>query len=117
MPDFKLKSDFSPKGDQIKAIKELVEGFKKQKNKQVLLGVTGSGKSLDYDEQLILLNKTGFIEKVKIGEFVENNVKNPKRVNDTIYDNLSGYSVLSFNQKKYRIENKDILEISKHREK
>lgn len=42
---FSLKTDFAPRGDQPKAIKQLVEGFKKGKDSQVLLGVTGSGKT------------------------------------------------------------------------
>ena len=42
---FKIKSDFEPKGDQPVAIKELVEGVKRHDRTQVLLGVTGSGKT------------------------------------------------------------------------
>ncbi|AXK84202.1 excinuclease ABC subunit UvrB [Pseudolabrys taiwanensis] len=41
----KIKSDFEPKGDQPQAIKELVEGVKRHDRTQVLLGVTGSGKT------------------------------------------------------------------------
>jgi excinuclease ABC subunit B len=40
-----IKSDFAPKGDQPQAIKELVEGVKRHDRTQVLLGVTGSGKT------------------------------------------------------------------------
>ncbi len=42
---FVIKSDFSPKGDQPQAIVELVEGLKRHDRTQVLLGVTGSGKT------------------------------------------------------------------------
>jgi excinuclease ABC subunit B len=42
---FYLKSDFSPRGDQQKAIRDLVEGLKKGYQMQALLGVTGSGKT------------------------------------------------------------------------
>ncbi|HHT9117533.1 MAG TPA: DEAD/DEAH box helicase family protein, partial [Candidatus Hypogeohydataceae bacterium YC38] len=45
MADFKLVSEFEPRGDQPKAIKKLVEGFKGERNCQTLLGVTGSGKT------------------------------------------------------------------------
>src|SRR5215831_7913936 len=41
----KIASDFDPKGDQPQAIDELVEGVKRQDRTQVLLGVTGSGKT------------------------------------------------------------------------
>ena len=40
-----IKSDFDPKGDQPTAIKDLVEGVRRNDRTQVLLGVTGSGKT------------------------------------------------------------------------
>jgi excinuclease ABC subunit B len=43
--DFKLVSDYKPAGDQPEAIRELVSGIKKGEKDQVLLGVTGSGKT------------------------------------------------------------------------
>jgi excinuclease ABC subunit B len=42
---FVIKSEFEPKGDQPKAIEELVEGANRHDRMQVLLGVTGSGKT------------------------------------------------------------------------
>ncbi|UYO53331.1 excinuclease ABC subunit UvrB [Rhodopseudomonas palustris] len=42
---FVLKSDYQPRGDQPQAIKELVEGIDRNDRTQVLLGVTGSGKT------------------------------------------------------------------------
>jgi len=42
---FKLTSKFEPTGDQPNAIKQLVEGINKNEEFQVLLGVTGSGKT------------------------------------------------------------------------
>lgn len=43
--DFQLVSDFAPMGDQPEAIKQLVAGIKSGQRAQVLLGVTGSGKT------------------------------------------------------------------------
>ena len=43
MDQFKLISDYTPKGDQPAAIAQLVSGLKAQKKDLVLLGVTGSG--------------------------------------------------------------------------
>jgi excinuclease ABC subunit B len=45
MRKFKLVSDFVPKGDQPQAIEELTEGVLRGDRHQVLLGVTGSGKT------------------------------------------------------------------------
>ena len=42
---FKIVSENIPKGDQPQAIKKLIEGLDKRKQSQVLLGVTGSGKT------------------------------------------------------------------------
>ena len=42
---FVIKSEYEPKGDQPTAIKDLVEGINRNDRTQVLLGVTGSGKT------------------------------------------------------------------------
>src|SRR3954469_24069683 len=43
--DFKLVSDYMPQGDQPQAIEQLVRGINEGRDHQVLLGVTGSGKT------------------------------------------------------------------------
>jgi excinuclease ABC subunit B len=43
--DFKLVSEYQPRGDQVTAIEELVRGIEEGEKHQVLLGVTGSGKT------------------------------------------------------------------------
>lgn len=45
MPEFQLANPFAPAGDQPKAIASLVRGLREGKQNQVLLGVTGSGKT------------------------------------------------------------------------
>ena len=45
MPDFKVVSEFKPTGDQPQAIAKLAEGVRSNLHHQVLLGVTGSGKT------------------------------------------------------------------------
>ena len=45
MPEFQIASPFQPAGDQPKAIESLVRGIREGKRDQVLLGVTGSGKT------------------------------------------------------------------------
>ena len=45
MSEFKLNSEFTPKGDQPSAIEELVSGLENGSKHQVLLGITGSGKT------------------------------------------------------------------------
>lgn len=43
--DFKLVTDYEPRGDQPKAIEKLVHGLESGQKSQVLLGITGSGKT------------------------------------------------------------------------
>ena len=45
LPEFQLKSPYEPRGDQIPAIDNLIQGIKDEKKFQTLLGVTGSGKT------------------------------------------------------------------------
>ncbi len=45
MPPFRVVSEYEPKGDQPKAIRELAQGFQEGNRHMVLLGVTGSGKT------------------------------------------------------------------------
>jgi excinuclease ABC subunit B len=45
MPNFEVISNYKPSGDQPKAIQELIEGLDRGDKHQVLLGVTGSGKT------------------------------------------------------------------------
>jgi len=54
---FKLTSEYSPTGDQPTAIKKLVEGIKAQQSQQVLLGVTGSGKTFTMANVIAEVNK------------------------------------------------------------
>ena len=57
MPDFKLVSEYVPKGDQPEAIDALTEGVLKGRKSQVLLGVTGSGKTFTIANVVARLNR------------------------------------------------------------
>jgi len=54
-------SDFKPAGDQPGAIKKLISGIKDKKNDQVLLGVTGSGKTFSMAKIIEALNRPSLI--------------------------------------------------------
>ncbi len=56
-----LTSDFYPTGDQPEAIKQLVEGLNRGDNAQVLLGVTGSGKTFTIANVLNQLNRPALV--------------------------------------------------------
>jgi excinuclease ABC subunit B len=57
MERFRLVTSFSPKGDQPNAIKELAKGIEKGLEHQVLLGVTGSGKTFTIANVIAHINE------------------------------------------------------------
>lgn len=61
MDQFKLVSEFQPKGDQPEAIKQLVEGLQQGKKYQTLLGATGTGKTFTIAQTIAQVNKPTLI--------------------------------------------------------
>ncbi|MCR5507769.1 MAG: excinuclease ABC subunit UvrB [Lachnospiraceae bacterium] len=59
--NFELHSDYKPTGDQPRAIKALVDGFKAGNQFETLLGVTGSGKTFTMANVIAALNKPTLI--------------------------------------------------------
>ena len=59
--DFELVSDYQPRGDQGRAIDELVQGILEGEKHQVLLGVTGSGKTFTMARVIAALNRPALI--------------------------------------------------------
>ena len=58
---FQIESPFAPAGDQPQAIKELVEGINRGERNQVLLGVTGSGKTYTMAKVIEQCNRPALI--------------------------------------------------------
>ena len=58
---FQLKFSSPPAGDQPKAIKKICANFKNQKNRQTLLGVTGSGKTLTMAHVISQINEPALV--------------------------------------------------------
>lgn len=54
--DFKINTDFTPCGDQPRAIQTLVDNIRNKRKHQVLLGVTGSGKTFTMAHTILRLN-------------------------------------------------------------
>ncbi len=59
--NFKLVSDYTPAGDQPTAIKSLVEGLNAKERNQVLLGVTGSGKTFTMAQVIAQMGRPALI--------------------------------------------------------
>ncbi len=58
---FRIVTEFEPKGDQIKAISKLVDGIEKGAQHQVLLGVTGSGKTFTIANAIYAVQKPALV--------------------------------------------------------
>jgi excinuclease ABC subunit B len=76
MPIFKLSTDYQPSGDQPQAIAELAEGIRQNRRYQVLLGVTGSGKTFtianvvaQFDRPVLVLSHNKTLAAQLYGEF------------------------------------------------
>nr|WP_287410178.1 excinuclease ABC subunit UvrB [Pseudodesulfovibrio sp.] len=61
MPDFKLVSEYTLKGDQPEAVAELVNGLQSDVRDQVLLGATGTGKTFAMANVVATLNRSALI--------------------------------------------------------
>ena len=59
--DFKLFSAYEPRGDQVAAIRDLIRGVEDGKQHQVLLGVTGSGKTFTVAKVMEALNRPALV--------------------------------------------------------
>jgi excinuclease ABC subunit B len=58
---FSLVSDFEIRGDQVRAIPELIEGLNRGDKHQVLLGVTGSGKTFTMAQVISAVNRPALV--------------------------------------------------------
>ena len=100
MDKFVLKSQYKPTGDQPEAIEKLVDGLNRGDKEQVLLGVTGSGKTF---------TMANIIEKVNRPTLVQSHNKTLLRHNFAVslknftpkmrWDIL--YPIRAFEQKQY----------------
>lgn len=61
MPPFRISASYGPAGDQPQAIERLIEGIQRQEKHQVLLGVTGSGKTFTMASVIEKVNKPTLI--------------------------------------------------------
>jgi len=71
---FELQASYTPAGDQPQAIEGLIDGLESGLAHQTLLGVTGSGKSIGYDDPLYLIEQVDGQRQarlVKAGPFID----------------------------------------------
>ena len=93
MSEFKLNSEFTPKGDQPSAIEELVSGLENGSKHQVLLGITGSGKTFtmanvikDLQRPALIISHNKTLAAQLYGEFKQLFPKNAVEYFISYYD-------------------------------
>ena len=107
---FKIESRFKAIPDQERAIEKLAKGVLKGEPYQVLLGVTGSGKSLPYGERVLVYEKASqnsrpkILKILPIGKLVEASIKKSRQ-----------RFALSINPKNGRQEVRPIIKYIRHR--
>ena len=120
---FKLKTDLKPAGDQPRAIEELLDNLERGVREQVLLGATGTGKSLHPEEKVIVGERCD--EGIRwslerIGDFVERLSRRYPVVRmgeDYLVLLPRGrYYTLSFSPRSFQVEVKPLYSVSFHRE-
>ena len=79
MSDFKFTSPYQPTGDQPEAIRELTEGLQRGDQSQVLLGVTGSGKTFTMANVIAKMNRPTLI------------LSHNKTLAAQLYDEMKGF--------------------------
>ena len=79
MSEFILKSAYQPTGDQPEAIRELTDGLKRGDKSQVLLGVTGSGKTFTMANVIAAVNRPTLI------------LSHNKTLAAQLYDEMKGF--------------------------
>jgi excinuclease ABC subunit B len=96
MPNFELHSDFKPTGDQPQAIEQLLAGLRRGDKHQVLLGATGTGKSLGYAEPVFVVEKhdSEYLPRlVSIGHLIDTAIQarptDLVQANDTLVLNVA----------------------------
>jgi len=121
--DFKLVSSFKATGDQPRAIKELTKNLKSRVRDQVLLGVTGSGKSVTF-ETPVLVKLNGKVACSPIGKFIDELFqKHPDKIrligeSEIIFTDLikkeSQIETLSINPQNKQTEWKNVSQLVRH---
>src|ERR1700728_4186792 len=101
---FKLQSDYEPAGDQPEAIEKLTDGLTSGLAHQTLLGVTGSGKSIGYDDPIYLVEHRLAMSTAKVvqaGPFIDalmqgQGLESPRAGTDRYACADAAYSTVAF---------------------
>jgi excinuclease ABC subunit B len=101
---FELRSDYEPAGDQPEAIEKLTDGLTSGLAHQTLLGVTGSGKSIGYDDPIYLVEHglgVPTAKVVKAGTFIDalmqgQGLESPRAGTDRYACADAAYSTMAF---------------------
>ena len=112
---FKMQAPFPPKGDQPAAIAELVEGARDGLAHQVLLGATGTGKSVAPHEPVTVFRPDGTIYRGPIGELIDPVFGQTQEFETLEARAPRGWEVFAYDASTGRCERRIITALSRHR--
>ena len=115
MPDgkFQIVSKYVPAGDQPNAINGLVDGLNHGDKYQTLLGATGTGKSVAWNEPVTVRLPDG-IYRGTIGALIDS-VIGPEQFAETVETSPKGWEIVSWNPKTGETGWQPISAVSRHK--
>lgn len=110
-----MKAPFAPKGDQPEAIKQLVAGARDGLAHQVLLGATGTGKSVAPHEPVSVFLPDGTVFRGPIGDLLDPIFGVEQEFETLETAAPKGWEIYAYNERDGRCEKRAITALSRHR--
>ncbi len=111
----KIESEFTPKGDQPTAIKQLLEGLEDGYRFQTLLGATGTGKSVAWDEPVTVHLGEDQYYRGAIGQLLDQALGQQQTEEHLELPPPGTWRVLAWNSEDGTIDWQAIMALSRHR--
>ncbi len=115
MGDFKVISNYRPSGDQPQAISELAEGIRRGDKFQTLLGATGTGKSVAWDEPVTVQRGEGNYFRGPIGALVDDFIGAEQPFESMEAAPPTDWRVMAWDAKTGAVQWRPITGLSRHR--
>jgi hypothetical protein len=109
-----VESPFTPKGDQPKAIQDIVEGLDDGLRFQTLLGATGTGKSVHYDEPITILLEDRSHYRGSIGHLIDTVLGNTQDEESLELPPPESWQVLAWNPETGDTSYQKVTGLSRH---
>ena len=110
-----VESPFNPKGDQPQAIHSLVDGLQDGLRYQTLLGATGTGKSVAWDEPVTVCLEDGSYYRGPIGQLIDHALGNTQAEDSFELPPPGSWRILAWNPENGEVSYQPVTGLSRHR--